>query len=153
MRSTPPTTSVPMAPSWKVGGGGRSVYPPPEIQSLPGPDIGADKVASTPIGRCDPRLMEEVDACVREYDIPCPVSFTLLSGISNEDLQCAPNDAYDGPCTHPFTHINMTQSAKKRWSNECMAWWPCARDTCRPTGTCPGEWEAKKETPTIHWSL
>jgi len=79
-------------------------------------------------------------SCDRDFAQPCPQQFQAVDG-----NMCAPIEGYQGPCggTHSFEALSIT--AKGRWSEICLAWWPCLGCEHDFAAVCPTGWVLETE--------
>jgi CPW-WPC domain-containing protein len=77
--------------------------------------------------RIDPSPPSHIYSCDRNYSLPCPEGFVMVSGVANwRDAKCIAPTAYQGPCSGQATSFQgMSVAAKVRWSQMCGAVWPC----------------------------
>lgn len=78
---------------------------------------------------------ETVGSCPRDYSATCPGGFASSAG------KCVAT-TYQGPCAgeaHNFSEFSL--AAKKRFSSQCGAFWPCSTCT-RSFGGCPDGFSA-----------
>jgi len=84
----------------------------------------------------EPARHHAIASCDRDFAQPCPDQFEAVGA-----GKCAPGAGYQGPCgggAHSFD--GLSAAAKERWSEMCLAWWPCV--ACRRDFAvlCPGGW-------------
>merc|ERR1712039_1005920 len=68
-------------------------------------------------------------SCDRDYSAKCPAGFMIVGPIQGGTQQyCAAGTRYNGPCdSEAYNFDSMSSSAKERWSELCLAFWPCIR--------------------------
>ena len=72
--------------------------------------------------RVDPISSFGAAACQRDYNVTCPEQFVALG----QTGQCVAGPRYAGPCaSDAYTFTLMSDKAKARWSDQCLAKWPC----------------------------
>lgn len=79
---------------------------------------------------------ETLGSCPRDYSAACPAGFSSSGG------KCVAS-SYQGPCAgeaHDFSNFSL--GAKKRFSSQCGAFWPCSASfrscsTSRSYSGCP----------------
>jgi len=79
------------------------------------------------------------NVCVRSWQLPCPDGWLLLGTI------CRAPASYTGSCKHLQELQNLDASKKMKFSEDCMAPWPCLDDKCpygRAYHGCPRGWIA-----------
>ena len=86
--------------------------------------------------RADPISSYGAGACQRDYNATCPQQFVVLG----QTGQCVAGPRYAGPCaSEAYTFTSMSETAKSRWSDQCLAKWPCI--SCdRAYQGCPMGW-------------
>jgi len=76
-------------------------------------------------------------ACRRDFNALCPQHFVILPGTS----RCIAGPKYVGPCTGTsYSFDGLSKAGKVRWSEKCMAYWPCHRCAADYADACPSEW-------------
>ena len=72
--------------------------------------------------RIDPISSYGAGACQRDYNATCPQQFVVLG----QTDKCVAGPRYAGPCaSEAYTFTSMPDTAKARWSDQCLAKWPC----------------------------
>ena len=86
--------------------------------------------------RFDPISSYGAGACQRDYNATCPQQFVVLG----QTDQCVAGPRYAGPCaSEAYAFKSMSDTAKSRWSEQCLAKWPCI--SCdRDYQGCPMGW-------------
>ena len=84
----------------------------------------------------DPDSHHARAACDKDFSQQCPLLFSP-AGVGN----CAPTAAYVGPCAGSVQSFDgLSSSAKERWSELCVAHWPCVECRRDFSSLCPGDW-------------
>lgn len=65
--------------------------------------------------------MQEDNACDRDYNVPCPLGWTLEEHPSG--AFCQADQSYNGPCPWRFSFTRYTEKMKKSFSTVCKVWW------------------------------
>jgi len=102
---------------------------------LPSVSFGDDRI--------DPSPPSHIYSCDRNYSLPCPQGFVMLSGMDGwREAKCIAPMAYQGPCSGRATSFEgMSVEAKIRWSQMCGAVWPCIECTRNYSNVCPRGWQ------------
>ena len=106
--------------------------------------LGSQSGPHSPIlGRAaDPSRHYAFAACEREFEQPCPDHFVTAG-----PGKCAPGPEYDGPCSGDTLSLDgLSPIAKGRWSELCLAWWPCVECQREFSDICPKGWERGEGT-------
>jgi len=100
-------------------------------------ELAAQPAPASPIASqvLDPVRHHAVAACDRDFAQQCPVEFEPV-GMSH----CAPAATYVGPCGGSHDFAGLSVAAKARWSDMCLAWWPCVSCERDFAGLCPMAW-------------
>ena len=84
----------------------------------------------------DPALHYARSFCDKDYSQQCPLLFSP-AGVG----KCAPTSGYMGPCTGGAQSFDvLSPSAKERWSELCLAPWPCVECRRDFSSLCPSGW-------------
>jgi CPW-WPC domain-containing protein len=87
--------------------------------------------------RVDPISPYGAAACHRDYNATCPQEFVILGQTS----QCVASPRYAGPCgSEAYAFASWSGKAKARWSDQCLAKWPCIKCD-RDYRGCPVGWD------------
>lgn len=92
--------------------------------------------------RIDPVPVAGVGSCDRDYTQSCPHGWLSVGNIigSSRGGFCAAAADNAGPCaSEAFSFDGMSVQAKERWSDACLANWPC-RHCERDFQSCPAGW-------------
>jgi CPW-WPC domain-containing protein len=121
----------------------------PELTSFGGPSsiiraLGRLPAPRQPFGSTrqkDPKVLRR-DSCDRDYKTLCPNNFVNIGPVRGGTEQyCAADSRYHGPCRDEvYTFAKMSQMAKERWSEMCLAEWPCQRCQRDYQAFCPWSW-------------
>ena len=100
-------------------------------------DLAAQPAPPSPIASrvLDPARHHAIAACDRDLAQPCPAEFEPVG-----NGQCAPLASYAGPCGGAHSFAGLSPTAKARWSELCLAWWPCVSCERDLAGVCPVGW-------------
>ena len=100
-------------------------------------ELAAQPVPPSPIASrvLDPARHHATAACDRDFAQPCPAEFEPVG-----NGQCAPVASYVGPCGGAHSFAGLSAAAKARWSDMCLAWWPCVRCERDFAAVCPAGW-------------
>lgn len=88
------------------------------------------------------------NSCDRDTNEVCPEGWVVLGPLKGGSTNhCHPGSQYTGPCDNePQSFVDMSATAKKRWSRSCQAYFPCKRCTRDyTTETCPEAWAKQGE--------
>ena len=76
-------------------------------------------------------------ACNRDYNATCPDKCVAIP----QTDRCVADSQYAGPCASElYTFQGMSLRAKGRWSDQCLAFWPCVHLDRDYRGSCPYGW-------------
>jgi len=79
--------------------------------------------------------------CDRDYSALCPGGFVRIGPVKDSaEEYCTGAPDYTGPCDGAFAFGGMSPSAKSRWSEMCLSYWPCKRCTRENQTPCPQGW-------------
>ena len=108
------------------------------MQALSAQPAPASPIASRVL---DPARHHAVAACDRDFAQSCPAEFEPVGA-----GKCAPAAAYAGPCGGSLSFVGLSAAAKGRWSDMCLAWWPCLSCDRDLASVCPVGWERDSGT-------
>lgn len=91
--------------------------------------------------RVDPVVAGE-DSCDRDRSEICPESWIHMGALNGGSTKyCHAGSQYFGPCSdEPHAFDGMSANAKKRWSRECQAYFPCKSCQRNYQQLCPETW-------------
>merc|ERR1719188_11731 len=90
----------------------------------------------------DPVPQAGILSCDRDYASPCPEGFELMKSGGAGEHMCSAGSSYSGPCAdEPLAPQKLSETAKQRWSGQCMAFWPCKGCAVSFSAPCPQGWE------------
>ena len=102
----------------------------------------ASPFAPFKVERVDPVPVAAVSSCDRDYTQSCPDGWLSVGEIlgASRGSYCAADAGYAGPCAgEAFSFNGMSVQAKGRWSEACLANWPCTQCE-RDFQSCPMGW-------------
>ena len=100
--------------------------------------LARQQARASPLGGAvlDPDLHYASSSCDRDYSQQCPLFFSP-AGVG----KCAPASDYMGPCASGAQGFDtLSPSAKERWSELCLAPWPCVECRREFSSLCPVGW-------------
>jgi len=79
-------------------------------------------------------------ACDRDFGRLCPEGFVRIGPVRDgSDEYCAAATDYTGPCDGAYSFSGLSSNAKARWSEKCLASWPCKKCS-KVSSPCPMGW-------------
>lgn len=85
-------------------------------------------------------------ACDRDYSALCPDGFVRIGAVKDDSEEyCAGASDYTGPCDGAYAFGGMSLSAKSRWSDMCLSFWPCKRCMRDVQTPCPQGWHQESQ--------
>ena len=92
--------------------------------------------------KLDPGHDDVAEMCDRDFTLDCPQHFVSIGPIrGGSTAYCAADSTYAGPCDSDVYNFDAySRSAKARWSNMCLANWPCVECERDYQSPCPREW-------------
>merc|ERR1719408_606304 len=92
--------------------------------------------------RVDPVVPSE-DSCDRDEEDVCPEHWVDVGPVKGGSTHyCAAGSQYLGPCSDEMqAFTDMSTTAKKRWSKECQAFFPCKSCKRDYQELCPQAWK------------
>ena len=115
--------------------------------------LGSQPAPPSPIASRleDPERHHAFAWCDRDFAQPCPDQFESVAA-----GKCAPGSGYEGPCGGDARSFDgLSAVAKGRWSDVCLAWWPCVECQRDYSTLCPVGWVVEggaRCTPTAAYA-
>jgi len=104
----------------------------------------------------DPAV-QRANSCDRNFGTTCPQGFMNIGAVKGGSAEvCRAAVTYDTPCNSEVYDFNsMTIAEKARWSDQCLAFWPCRKCERQYENSCPRDWIVAGEgkcAPTLAYS-
>lgn len=93
--------------------------------------------------KIDP-VSQSLNSCDRDYEKAlCPKGWLSIGPVKGGTVEyCAAGSQYQGPCQDDVkSFVEMSAAAKRRWSEQCKAYFPCKGCRRSYRALCPETWE------------
>merc|ERR1719188_2229681 len=89
----------------------------------------------------DPQV-QRASSCARDFRSKCPEGFVNIGTVKGGAIEyCRAMIGFETPCNDEvYQFSSMTIAEKNRWSDQCLAFWPCNQCVKDYKEPCPRDW-------------